>query len=299
MVPGSGETPAPLRNTGSGSGSMTGGDYPMKKNGTRRHGPVKRLLCLFLCALAAAACGSAGATPHGWDIADMILATDTAQRLDLRAPDGSTLQLRSNPALEGRGKADAGGKEPDYIGMVGFAVVPPDPDLSKFSSLNRAYWWVPMYKRNRDGSISQAGSYIAHKTPVIVTNQELEEDGEGGYRGYLEIIRLDMQLSCILDVSCFVTHSYWDLPVTESSAYGFGIAVYRESPGEGPRDEDGNAVPLRDGARVLIPCEGCCADSSPKPEVLNVQGVIYYKDENGKPAARVVYFRDSDLIQIY
>lgn len=271
----------------------------MKKNGAGRNGLPARLLCILLCAVLAAACSAAAASPHGWDIADMILATDTAQRMDLRAPDGSALQLRSDPAMEGRGKADPEGNEPDYIGMVGFAAVPPDPDLSKFSSLSRAYWWVPMYKKNRDGTISQAGSYIAHKTPVIVTNQMLEEDGEGGYRGYLEIIRLDMQLSCILDVSCFVTHSYWDLPVTESAAYGFGIAVYRETRGEGPRDEDGNAVLLRDGTRVLIPCRGCCEDRNPRPETLNVQGAVYQKDENGKSVARIVYFRESDLIPIY
>ena len=45
--------------------------------------------------------------------------------------DGKPLQLRSGTALRGRGIPDTAGEEPDYTGMVGYAVIPNDPTFSK------------------------------------------------------------------------------------------------------------------------------------------------------------------------
>ena len=275
----------------------------MNKDGTgRRRAPGKFLRSLaavmLLTVLTAGTLPAKGAgmTP---DPLDLLLAQDAAAHMKLTAPDGSALEVRSDPSVQGRGAANPDGSEPDYIGMVGYAVLPLDPEISQTASFQKAYWTIPLYRRAKDGSsVIPEGSKIPHKTPVIVTKQELEPDGEDGYKGYLEIIRLDVRMPCMLDVACFVTTTYWNLPIPEIADYGYSLAVYRETPGEGPRETSGDACILRDGTRVLIPYTGACDWESPSPEILTVQGVVFLK-EDGQTVAHTVYFRADDLIFNY
>ena len=270
----------------------------MRKEEKGRKGQLRRLCWLLaVLLLAAFAAGAASEDSEGirMDALVLILAKDAAATLDLKAPDGTPLQVRWDLSAAGRGAADPEGNEPDYIGLVGYAAIPLDPEICQSPGIRDAYWPLPLYQWSGKGTrIIQDGRVISHKTPVMVTGQRLEADGENGYKGYLEIIRLDTLSSSMLDVSCFVTFPYWDLPLTESPEYGYCLAVYRETPGEGPHEQNGSAASVRDGMKVLIPYTGAVPGTSPHPEVLKVQGIIFLEDE-----PHVVYFRPEDLLPNY
>lgn len=272
----------------------------MRSNGTDRKSGLRSALCLLLAAVTFCLAGTAARADGGVpfpDDPDLILAWDATIRLDLKTPDGSPLTVRSDPSVPGRGKAAPDGSEPDYTGIVGFAAMNRNPAESLFSVFDNAYWTVSNYII-KEGRHVKVG-LIPHKTPVMVVSQTLEPDGNGNYTGYLEAVRLDTASMCMLDANSFVTLDYWKLPAGEIASYGYCIAVYRETPGEGPRDEDGKACPLRDGTRVLLPAEGDVPANNPNPEHLSVQGIIFLEGGDGTMLEKTVYFRESDLITIY
>ncbi len=256
----------------------------------------------ILCALAAAMLALTGfAAAEGTESAphemDLILAQDVVDHGDLRAPDGSPLKIRSDPSMPGRGQADAEGREPDYTGIVGFAVLAKDPEVSAFSVFDKAYWAVPAFRKAGDGF--EGNGRIAHKTPVVVIGQELRPDGQGAFTGMLRIVRLDLRSICWMEVKCFETLQYWNLPIGEIQAYGYSIAVYRETPGEGPRKEDGEGIALHDGTRVLLPSKGAFPDNSPAPETLTIQGIIFRELEDKTIIPVTIYLRSEELVPNY
>ena len=274
----------------------------MKKNRPGgRHGTLRAfcvltaLLVLGLCAGAAAT----GAEEAAWVLKtpEMILAQDAASRMNLRDQEGNPLRVRSEPEMQGRGWADKDGNEPDYVGVIGFAVLQNNPDMSQFSVFDKAYWTIPQYIL-QEGTLKQTG-LIPHKTPLVVTGQKLEADGKGGYSGLLQVVRLDVSKECLIDVSCFTTLPYWTLPIREISQFGSCIAVYRETPGEGPRDEEGNACILRDGTRILIAYETGETEAASPGENLSVRGVVFRENGDGTIAPQTVYFREADLVLSY
>lgn len=272
----------------------------MRKNRTAlRRGSVKAF-CALAAALTLCICAGAAAVEESEMVLitpELILARDAAVRMNLKGPDGNTLQVRSSPNTPGRGHADAQGNAPEYIGEIGFAALPNDPEMSKFSVFDKAYWVVPEYVL-KEGNLVPAGS-IPHKTPLVVTEQKLEADGNGGCTGLLQVVRLDVARECLIDVSCFVTLPYWSLPIREVSKYGCCIAVYRETPGEGPRDAEGNAFTIRDGTRVLIPFDNGEYAADPANGTLNVRGIVFREAEDGKITPVTVCFRETDLVLNY
>ena len=271
----------------------------MNRNGPHgRRGPVKAF-CVFAALLMLGLWTGAAAEETAWvlNTPEMILARDAASRMDLRDPEGNPLRVWSDPEKPGRGQADADGKEPDYIGIIGFAALPNNPAASQFSVFDKAYWTIPQYIL-QDGKLKQQG-LIPHKTPLVVTGQKLEADGNGGYSGLLQVVRLDVSRECLIDVSCFVTLPYWSLPMGEISRYGCCIAVYRETPGEGPRDEEGNACTLRDGTRILISYDNGETGGQPVDTVLSVRGTVFRENEDGTIVPVTVYFREVDLVLNY
>ena len=137
--------------------------------------------------------------------------------------------------------------------MIGFAALPKDPKIGESAVFVKPAWKVPVYRISKNGKTMVKGGSLAHKTSVLVTGQQLKENGKGGYTGWLEVLRLDTGTVCYLQAACFVTVPYWNLPVSETPAYGYCIAAYRESPGTAPRDGAGKFYSLRDGVKVLIP----------------------------------------------
>ena len=275
----------------------------MAKGRTNRTGMPGRILCALLAILLLSGTGAGAGraeSPAPLPInPDLILAQDAADYLDLRGADGGRLAVRYDPALPGRGGAGPEGNEPDYTGVLGFAAIPKDPEIGRSAVFSKSSWQVPFYRRSKDGNTMVKGGYLAHKTPVLVTRQRLKENGNGGYTGWLEIVRLDVREICYLQAYCFVTVPYWDLAITETPAFGYSIAVYRESPRTIPRDGTGKACTFRDGTRVLIPFAGAFPLHSPDPKNLTVQGIVFAGDETGTATPEVLYFREADLTMIY
>ena len=274
--------------------------YPlMKTDRNGRNGLTRRAAC-FLTALLAL-CIAFGAFAEADDRfqhePDLILAQDAAERMELKGHDGQPMTVRRDTSLPSRGEATEDGAEPQYIGVIGFAALAKDPELSKFSVFDKAYWTIPVFQKNGEEYVLDGT--IAHKMPVVVTGQELTPAEDGSYDGFLEIVRLDTGDPCYIEAKCFVTVPYWTLPIREMADYGYSIAVYRETRGEGPKDENGSAVFLRDGTRVLIPFRGACPDNNPEPENLQIQGVVFREDGEGTITCRTVYFRESDLVPNY
>lgn len=256
--------------------------------------------CAALAAVMMLLCLSAGAAEQDAAAAlrdpDLILAQDAAGRMDLRGEDGNPVAVRSDPSVPGRGLPGADGAAPDYVGLIGFAALPNDSEVNRFSLYEKAFWTVPVFKTAAEGHA--ADGYLAHKTPVVVIGQELAEDGSGRYTGFLDVIRLDSGDHCAIGADAFVTAAYWTMNVGSMPEYGYSIAVYRESPGAGPRDENGKSFAIRDGTRVLIPCRGACPDTNPDPAHLTVQGIVF-RDEGAGIAQKLVYFREKDLVPNY
>ena len=274
----------------------------MRKDGADRRRKPGRLLYALLAALllTGAFVGAAAAEDAGLLInPDMILAQDTADRLELRMADGSRMKVRCDLSVPGRGNAGTDGEAPDYIGMLGYAVLPNNPDVARSSSFSKPGWQVPVYRRSKDGNTMVKGGSIAHKTPVLVTRQSLKKNEDGTYKGWLEIIRLDTRKQCYLPAGSFETRPYWELSIKEVSACGYSLAVYRESPGVAPKDETGKVYTLRDGTRVLLPYEGACDGESPEKDLLPVQGIVFVQNGTGAVEADVVYFREADLKLTY
>ena len=121
----------------------------MKNNrAALRRGSVTAF-CILAAALMLCVCTGAVAVDDSELVLitpELILARDAAVRMNLKGPDGNTLQVRSSPNTPGRGNADAEGKAPEYIGEIGFAALPNDPEMSKFSFFDKAYWVVPEYE---------------------------------------------------------------------------------------------------------------------------------------------------------
>ena len=263
----------------------------------------KKLLCALLAALLLTGIGACAETAEGPDLdlinPDLILAQDTVDYLELTAPEGGRLTVRSDPSVPGRGEADPEGNEPDYSGVLGFAALPNDPEIGSSSIFCTPSWQVPVYRRSKDGKTMVKGGSLAHKTPVLVIRQKLRENGNGGYTGWLQIVRLDTREICYLKASCLATLPYWELPVTEALCFGYCIAIYRESPGAAPRDGTGKNFTLRDGTRVLIPYSGAFPMQSPDPKNLAVQGIVFTESESGTAAQEILYFREADLTVLY
>ena len=275
----------------------------MNKSGTDWRKRQGKFLCALLAALLLTGlCASAAADDTDAFLLinpELILAQDTADDLGLQGVDGGRLIVRIDPDVPGRGGADAEGNEPVYSGLLGFAALPKDPEIGKSSVFSKPSWQVPVYRKSKNGNTMVKGGSIAHKTPVLVTRQRLKENGKGGYTGWLEIVRLDTGSICYLQVSCFVTAPYWNLPLTETPAYGYCIGVYRESPGEAPQDETGKTRTFRDGTKVLVPFEGAVPMNSPDPEKLIIQGIVFTEHDSGTAVPEVIYFREADLIVLY
>ena len=228
---------------------------------------------------------------------EIILAQYAADRYDLSV-DGRRMEVRNDPLLPGRGQAGPDGSEPNYVGVVGFAVIPNDPAIGRNAGFADPAWQVPVYRQPREGKpLVQKGS-VAHKTSMLVVGQDLHPDGKGGYTGWLCAARMDNRTMCYLDVSCFVTMPYWSLPVEEIPAYGYGIAVYRDTTGAEPKDGNGKTCGFGNGTEVLIPFEGAFPGDSPEPGELDVQGIVF-TGEGENVRSVIAYFSDSELIPVY
>ena len=212
--------------------------------------------------------------------------------------------IRQNGRIYGRGISDEpSGAEPDYIGLVGYAVAANNREINPETDGSVFPWTVPAYLL-----YSKRWYYtqpMQHKTGVLVIRQILKDTGGGQYTGRLKIIRLDSGEICWMDVENFITVPYWFYPPRRAVKYGSVVAAYRREGNRLPTDENGVPAEVANDTDVLIPGNGAwdmrTSDSSRMiPGIVREERVT---EENGQETRTVVstvlLFPEEDLTIIY
>ena len=227
---------------------------------------------------------------------DLLLAGNAIRALDVKGPDGETLVPRRAEEMRGRGKPDSGTKEPDYVGVVGYATLTPSEKIGSFSTFDRTPWVIPAYEREGDKwSVSGA---VLHKTPVVVVDQVLRPGPDRDYRGYLQVIRLDRNELIWLKVNQFVTVPYWTLPAGEAVNYGNFIAVYRNASRHDPKERSGRSGSIPDGMHILLCDRGDSRYTSPDSENNPFLGV-FFPGRGETETGTFLFFGPADLTIVY
>lgn len=228
--------------------------------------------------------------------AEYVLALDAVERLGITDGDGNPIEIRTDKVPRGRGYGSTE-TEPDYTGVIGYAVLSNDPDFCLAPVMASYRWMIPVYE-DVDGKTGGQYGRISHKTPLLAVGQTLKQVRNRRYRGYVRVIRLDRQELCWINVNHFETVTYWNLKLSSACRYGYCLAVYREGSRTMPKDAEGKAVSLRDGTRVLVPYSGAVDGTSPDPDNLSLAGIVMRKEE-GKERPYLVFFNEMDLIQTF
>ena len=233
------------------------------------------------------------------DIA-LVLAHDAVRTFDLKTAEGEPLQPRKATEMKGRGFPDETGVEPDYRGVVGYMSLQVGWEVSSFNTFTDTPWFLPVYEQDRDEFRAVDGKAIAHKTPVLVTDQNIREGLAHKYAGYLNVVRLDTMERIWINVTQFTTVDYWNLPIPEAMKYGYCIAAYREKTRQDPMDKKGHRGTLPQGCRVLM-----CYSNPPRyfsPDNTNnpLMGIVFRSRKESESYLRTfLFFNVDDLTLIY
>ena len=160
----------------------------------------------------------------------------------------------NNNNYKGRGQADSGRSEPQYVGVRGYAVVGygQDTELTKAGAFFNTPWLVPTYVPDKQ-FWNQTDTFLEHKTIVAVKEQKLAHRGYGNYDGYLLVVRESDNAEFYIDVGNFITKPYWTYSnADKSSSVGKCIAVYHQVSNFYPVSRDGKKREIDNGQQVLI-----------------------------------------------
>ena len=160
-----------------------------------------------------------------------------------------------NATLRGRGAADLGREEPNYVDVIGYVAISWNQALelkSKKNFQDKKLWIVPTYEKDRQ--FMQENGTLPHKTEVVVREQFLTHKGYGFYSGYLLVEKTDDKSQYYIDVNNFVTKKYWTYQddLKTAAATGSFIAKYSQSSDYYPVTRDGEKVKLPNGTFVLV-----------------------------------------------
>ena len=258
------------------------------------------LLALALAAgLFPAALAEQPAAPAPMDV-DLIMAKNAIAGFGIQGADGKTMEPRRAPDMRGRGLPDETGVEPDYRGVVGYASLQGDWEVSRFNTFTQTPWQLPVYEE-KGGEFKAAKDSIKHKTPVLVIDQQIREAKGHKFIGYLKVVRLDIHHIVWIDVTQFVTVPYWILGLEQAVQYGYCIAVYSNQSGIDPTDRKGTRGKLADDTRVLM-CDPLFSLRyiSPDKENNPLLGIIFRNgDTEGTYYRTFLFFNAEDLTLIY
>ena len=265
--------------------------------GTKR-GAALLLALVIAAGLIPAALADASKASDPMDV-DLIMAQNAVTCFNLRGEDGKLLQPRRAPEMFGRGVPDEAGVEPDYRGVVGYASLQADWEVSEFNTFSQTPWLLPVYEK-KDGGWEEGTGSIKHKTPVLVADQEIREDEAHQFRGYLKVVRLDTQHITWIDAARFVTVPYWTYPLQEAIKYGYCVAVYRNTTRYEPMDRKKHRGTLPDGIRVLMCYTVTAPYASPDRENNPLPGIIFRNGEKKDTHRRIfLFFNEEDMTLIY
>ena len=211
-----------------------------------------------------------------------------------------TVTVHTASYLNGRGQVDTTGKEPDYIGVVGYAAVYDDEDLDKNAEFSKTPWTIPVYKKDKQ-FWEEAGT-INHKTKVVVIGQELEKPtrsySTSKWKGYLHVIRLDTGKDCYLKAVNFATSAYWEKGLTDAIEKGYCIAEFKQVSDYYPVTKGMEKTELEDGTMVLLQMKSLVYSTSPDKKNNPVAGIVF-KDWKYGFGGVTVFFNEADLTLTY
>ena len=206
-----------------------------------------------------------------------------------------------NETLNGRGRADVGRNDPDYVNVIGYAVISSSKEfeLSKNDNFtDESLWIVPTFEK--DKQFWNETSYILpHKTEVVVLEQDLKHEGYGVYSGHLLIERLDDHTQHYIDVNNFITKPYWNYndDLKNAALTGAFIAEYNQKSDYYPVTNHGDMVSLEDGTIILV--TGTAGLSRyVHPDQTEIDAVVWKEWKLGYGGVHV-YFNAEDLTIIY
>ena len=246
------------------------------------------------------ACASAQAEENEKTDIDLLLARNAVDALDLKDTAGGKIVPRTAPEKIGFGEPDVTGEEPDYRGVVGYASIQTDWEVSRFTTFTDTPWILPLYERAGDEWKERPNAMIRHKTPVLVLDQFLREEKGHKFRGYLEAVRLDTMERVWISVINFVTVPYWTMELSEAVRHGYCIAVYRNRSRYEPLDRKAHRGFVPDGTRVLMCMKRSSRYFSKDPDHNPMLGIVFRSKDKSEAHRRIFLFFDlEDLTLIY
>lgn len=200
-------------------------------------------------------------------------------------------------SLEGHGLSDSGRSEPQYVGIIGYAV-----NWGKSHYDNEEYlsgnWTVPVYEKDKQ-FYNEIGT-IAHKTEVLVLSQELEHEGYGRYSGYLTVEDTATQEQYIISVYSFITKPYWTYTnLLEAVSVGHFIAEFNQVSDYYPVSKSNEKVELEDGTIVhVIGKTGTYGKNGPDNDTNQIEAIVFKEWKYGYGGVPV-FFNVEDLTLTY
>lgn len=199
--------------------------------------------------------------------------------------------VNEQSVLNGRGESDVGRYEPQYENITGYIA----SYGTKECSIN-PNWQVPIYQK--DKQFYEEFGKIAHKTKVLVLEQELEHSGYGYYKGYLLVKNIETEETFYINVENFINTPYWEYTdLCEATDFGNYIAEFNQKSDYYPVDKKGKKVELTDGTKVLVTGRTGTrrnVDNDTHP----IEAAVYKEWKHGYGAV-MVYFTSEDLSIAY
>ena len=199
--------------------------------------------------------------------------------------------------LEGRGRADDGWDEPEYIGVIGYAVISATQAHVIENNENfedTGIWVVPTYEK--DKQFWDEIGFIPHKTEVVVREQILHHDGHGFYSGYLLVETTNDKTKYYINVYNFVTKPYWtyQTDLHEAAMIGDFVAQYKQVSDYYPVDSGGKKLEIPEGTIVLV--TGVTSSSRLyNIDETGIEAVVWKEWANGYGGVKC-HFNENDLI---
>lgn len=193
--------------------------------------------------------------------------------------------------LKGRGKSDVGRSEPYYENITGYVASYKTEEYSIDPN-----WQVPIYQK--DKQFYEEIGKIAHKTKVLVLEQELKHSGYGNYEGYLLVKNIDTEDTFYISVYNFINVAYWEYTdLYEATYFGNYIAEFNQKSNYYPVDKNGEKVELADGIKVLVTGKtGTMRDVD--NDTHPIEATVYKEWKYGYGGV-TVYFTVEDLSIVY
>lgn len=202
-----------------------------------------------------------------------------------------------NESLDGRGNADIGRSEPEYVGIIGYVAVQEGYSLDDV--VEDWVWTVPIYEKDKQFWVEIG--VIEHKTEVLVKEQLLEHQRYGRYSGYLLVEKVNTNEQFYINVKDFVTNPYWlSDDAVEAVKLGEFVAEFNQISDYYPVDKKGRKVELEDGALVLAKgITGTYGGNGPDDDTNQIEVIVLSGRKDDTMNISRVFINEADLTIVY